>query len=363
MDLVDLDGLSSRLNVIKTFSDMSDPEDIDALVRQLRPRLRNVIGATIGKGGEGKTTVTTNLAYVLAEAEKEKGRQGKPTKPILYIELDSNGNGRLNLGIRGSEFDDDGLGFFEALTEDKGLKVVQGVRPYLDMVVSGCHNADIPSSVTKLSDKYGITSYLLLAALLAQISHRYRWILLDFSPGDKMIQRMGLAACTHLIAPMKGSDNAVIEGLGTLATLVRQIRRLNHEVAIVSLVFLGYRRVNDQPTSQLTNLREKIGILLDRAHISREVLVSAFIRDGATTANLARNYGMPAGEFALAAAGQLLESDTGKPVDRPRDENGRYADPKRALDLAGDYISVATQVIQLVRQRNQELHGDEASHC
>ncbi|MDX3762794.1 ParA family protein [Streptomyces sp. AK02-04a] len=361
MNLIEFDGLSSRLDIIKSFSDMSDPEEINALVRTLRPRLRNVIGATIGKGGEGKTTITTNLAYVLAEAENERVRQGKPSKPILYIELDSNGNGRLNLGIRGGEFDDDGLGFFEALTEDKEFKVVQGVRPHLDMVVSGSHNADIPSSVTKLSDKHGIASYLLLAVLLAQISHRYRWILLDFSPGDKMIQRLGLAACTHLVAPMKGSDNAVIEGLGTLATLVRQIRRLNDEVAIVSLIFLGYRRVNDQPTSQLTNLREKMGILLDRAHISREVLVDAFIRDGATTANLARNYGMPAGEFALAAAGQLFNSHTGDRVDRPRDENGRYADPQRAFDLAADYTNVATQVIQLIRQRNQKLQGAEAA--
>ncbi|MFD8396531.1 ParA family protein [Streptomyces sp. NPDC059680] len=361
MDLIELDGLSSRLNVIKSFSDMSDPEDIGALVRQLRPRLRNVIGTTIGKGGEGKTTITANLAYVLAEAEKERAKQGKPTKPILYIELDSNGNGRLNLGIRGGEFDDDGLGFFEALTEDKDFKVVQGVRPYLDMVVSGSHNADIPSSVTKLSDKHGIASYLLLAVLLAQISHRYRWILLDFSPGDKMIQRLGLAACTHLIAPMKGSDNAVIEGLGTLAKLVRQIRRLNDEVAIVSLIFLGYRRVNDEPTSQLSNLREKIGILLDQAHISREVLVDAFIRDGATTANLARNYGMPAGEFALATAGQLLDTHTNELVERPRDENGRFADPQRAFDIAADYTSVATQVIQLIRQRNQELQGAESA--
>ncbi|WP_129312312.1 ParA family protein [Streptomyces sp. L2] len=361
MDVIEIDGLSSRLNVIKSFSDMSDPEDIDALVSQLRPRLRNVIGTTIGKGGEGKTTLTANMAYVLAAAERERASQGKPSKPILYIELDSNGNGRLNLGIRGGEFDDEGLGFFEALTEDKALKIIQGARPCLDMVVSGRHNGDIPSSLTKLSDKHGIASYLLLAVLLAQISHQYRWILLDFSPGDKMIQRLGLAACTHLVAPMKGSDNAVIEGLGTLATLVRQIRRLNHEVAIASLVFLGYRRVNDEPTRQLTNLRKKLGILLDRAHIRPEVVVDAFVRDGATTANLSRNYGMPAGEFALAATGRLIDSDSGEPVDRPRDENGRLADPQRALDLARDYVDVTAQVIQLIRQRNHELQGDDAA--
>lgn len=361
MELVALEGLSSRLNVIRSFTDMSDPEDLNALVRQLRPRLRNVMGTTIGKGGEGKTTVTANLAYVLAQAEKERADQGKPAKPVLYIELDSNGNGRLNFGVRGLSFDDNGLSFVDALTDDKDFQVVQGVRPYLDMVMSGSHNADIPTAVTKLADKHGVSSYLLLAILLAQISHRYRWILLDFSPGDKMIQRLGLAACTHLLAPMKGSDNAVIEGLGTLASLVRQVRRLNSEAAIASLVFLGYARRNDEPTSQLINVREKIGLLLDQAKISRAVLVDAYIRDGETSANLARNHGMPAGEFAQAAAGVLLDADTGEPVERPRDENGRLADAQRAFDIASDYTLVAQQVIQRIRHRNQELQEADAA--
>ncbi|MGK3944935.1 ParA family protein [Streptomyces sp. RP5T] len=361
MELVSLDGLSSRLSVIKSFSDMSDQEEITALVHQLRPRLRNVIGTTIGKGGEGKTTVTANLAYVLAQAEKAQADQGKPAKPILYIELDSNGNGRLNFGVRGMPFDDDGLSFLDALTDDKDFQVVEGVRPYLDMVMSGRHNADIPTAVTKLHDKHGVSAYLLLAILLAQISHRYRWILLDFSPGDKMIQRLGLAACTHLLAPMKGSDNAVIEGLGTLAGLVRQVRRLNSEVAITSLVFLGYQRRNDEPTSQLTNLREKIGLLLDQGGIDRGVLIDAYIRDGETTANLARNHGMPAGEFAQAAAGILTDSVTGEPADRPRDENGRLADPQRAFDIATDYTNVAREVVQRIRQRNLEIQGADAA--
>lgn len=361
MELVTLDGVSSRLSIIRSFSDMSDPEEVNDLVRQLRPRLRNVIGTTIGKGGEGKTTVTANLAYVLSQAEKERAAQGKPAKPILYIELDSNGNGRLNFGVRGLPFDDDGLSFVDALTDDKDFQVVEGVRPYLDMVMSGSHNADIPTAVTKLHDKHGVSSYLLLAILLAQVSHRYRWILLDFSPGDKMIQRLGLAACTHLLAPMKGSDNAVIEGLGTLAGLVRQIRRLNSEVAIASLIFLGYQRRNNEPTSQLTNLREKIGLLLDQAGITKEVLIDAYIRDGETSANLARNHGMPAGEFAEATAGTLTDHDSGLSVDRPRDENGRLVDPQRAFDIATDYTHVAQQVIQRIRLRNQELQGADTA--
>ncbi|WP_438306769.1 AAA family ATPase (plasmid) [Streptomyces sp. HUAS TT11] len=340
---------------------MSDPQAVAALVLQLRQRLQNVIGTTIGKGGEGKTTVTANFAEVLAQAEQAKADQGKPSKPILYIELDSNGNGRLNFGVRGREFDDDGASFLEALTEDKDLQVVQGVRPHLDMVMSGSHNADIPTAVARLTGRHGNVSFLLLAILLAQISHRYRWILLDFSPGDKSIQRLGLAACTHLVAPMKGSDNAVIEGLGTLAGLVRQIRPLNAEVAIAALVFLGYQRRNDEPTSQLINLREKIGLLLDQAHITREVMVDAYIRDGETTANLARNHGMPAGEFARATAGQLVDHESNEPVERPRDENGRLVDPQRAVDIATDYVQVVTQVLQRVVQRNAELRGADAS--
>ena len=360
MKLVPLEGLSSRLSIISSFTDMTDPAELDALVMQLRPRLRNVVGVTIGKGGEGKTTVTTNLAAVLAEQERSRAEQGLSAKPILYIELDSNGNGRLNLGVRQRSFDDDGLRFVEALTDDKDFHVVKDVRPYLDMVMSGSHNADIPTAVTKLNDRFGVASYLLLAILLAQISHMYRWILLDFSPGDKAIQRLGLAACTHLLPPLKGSDNAVIEGLGTLATLVRANKRLNREVGIAALVFLGHQRRNAEPTSQLTNLREKIGMLLDQAKISREVLVEAYVRDGETSAVLSRNHGMPASEFAQATAGGLISLETGQEVPRPRDENGRLVDKQRPIDIANDYVEVADQAVRRIRQRNQELGAETA---
>ncbi|MEV6841552.1 ParA family protein [Streptomyces sp. NPDC051133] len=338
---------------------MSDPEELASLVSKLRPHLRNVIGVTIGKGGEGKTTVSTNIAYMLADQQRMKAEEGKSAKPILYIELDSNGNGRMDFGILGKEVDDDGLGFVESLTEDKPLTVAQGVRPYLDMVVSGSHIADIPTAITKLADKHSLSAYLMLALLLAQISHRYRWIILDFSPGDKSIQRLGLAACTHLVSPMKGSDNAVITGLGTLASLVRQNRRLNAEVGIAAIVFLGYRKVNEAATSELVLLREKIHGLLEPTRIPREVVIEEFIRDGRSTATLARNHGMPTKEFALAAAGQLTDQETGELVSRPRDETGRLVDPQRPVDMATDYAHVTAAVIRQVLQRNAKLQGAE----
>lgn len=355
MDLKEHVGLSSRLDILGRFNDLPDPEELRDLVVLLRPRLRNVIATTIGKGGEGKTTTSINLAYVLAEREAARAESGKEPKPILYIELDGNGNGRHNSGIRHGVFDDDGQGFFHAVIDDKPLKVVEGVRPFLDVTVGGSRNSDIPTAVARLSVAHGQAAYLLLALLLAQISHKYRWILLDFSPGDKMLQRLGLAACTHLVAPLKGSDNAVVEGLGTLARYVRENRSINPEVAIAAIVFLGYRRVLDKPTSQLLNLREKISILLEQAKLSDEILIDSYIREGRLTADLSRNYGLLAGEFALATTGELRDRETGKLVEHPRDENGRLADAERAIGIATDYRDVGTEIIDRVRRRNKAL--------
>jgi cellulose biosynthesis protein BcsQ len=359
MKLHTFDPLSSRIEAIRRFTDMSDPEELHELVMRLRPALRNVIGSTIGKGGECKTTLAVNCANALAEQEAMRAQRGEATKPILYLELDANGNGRLDLGIRGGEYDDDGMGLYDAITGDKEFKVVKDVRPFLDMAVSGGYNGEIPSAITKMTGKYGLASYLLLALLLAQISHLYRWIVLDFSPGDKEVQRLGLACCTHLMVPIKGADGAVIDGLGTLANRVRQVRRLNPELGIAALAFIGYRKVSEKATSELIIMRRDIRTLLQQANVNDEVLIDAFVREGRGTMKLARNYGLPVKEFALACAGQLIDEETGEPVPRPRDGEGRLADTQRAIDLANDYTQLTAEVIRQVRKRNKRLRGEQ----
>ncbi|MGI5255511.1 ParA family protein [Actinacidiphila glaucinigra] len=355
MKLYTYDDMASRLDIVRQFQDLTDQGTLVELVSQIRPHLRNVIGVTIGKGGVGKTTVATNLAYVLAEEQAQRAKEGRSALPVLYIELDANGNSRNDFGLRGTEFDDDARAFIEAVVADKSLTVVKDARPYLDVVPSGAANGELATQIGKLNSEHGLAAFLLLALLIAQISHHYRWIVIDFSPSDKNNQRLGISAVTHMIAPIKGSDDGVLEGLAALARLVRGIRVINPEAWIAAIAFLGFKKVKGEPTSELINLREKIVEMVVDANMSEDVVMSSYVREAPVLAALCRNTGMPAKELALAASGRLTSPVDGDIVPRPRDENGRYVDSDKAADLADDYTNLAAEVIRQVRQRNKEL--------
>jgi cellulose biosynthesis protein BcsQ len=336
---------------------MTPPERLQELVRQLRPHLHNVIGVTIGKGGEGKTTTGVNLSFMLAQEQEYLAAQGQQAKPVLYIELDSNGNSRMDFRIHGGQFDDDGAGFLGAVTEDKPFAVIRNVRPYLDMTVAGSANGRLNAEISRLATKHVQAPYLMLAMLLAQISHLYAWIVIDFSPGDESAQRLGLAAVTHLVAPVKNSDDASIGGLSTVANLVAEVRLINPELGIAAIGFLGFRKVADKATSELEIVRLKIEVLLEQADLSPDVVMSNHIREARNLATACRNNGMPARELALAANELLVDPQSGEPVPRPRYANGRLVEPDKALELAEDWAVFTRDVITRVVSRNAELQG------
>lgn len=356
MELYRFPEITARMPVLAQFDDMPSDEEVGALVRKLRPSLRNVIGVTIGKGGQGKTTLASNVAFMLAEDQAARAESGKSAKPILYIELDSNGNGRRDYGLQGGKFDDNGARLLRAITMDGDFEVVKNVRPYLDATVSGLKLGDLASRISRINMAHGRGAYLLLALLLAQIAHLYRWIVIDFSPGDKDIQRTGIAAATHLVAPIMGSDNGTLDGLSGLARLIRTNKKvLNPEAEITAIAFLGFLKRKGQQTAILEIVRSKIEAQLIEAGLDTALMLDEFVRDADGLATLCRNHGRPAREMARAAAGQLIDSETSQLVPRPRDERGRLVDPQQALNLASDYGNMAAELIRRVRQRNTEL--------
>ncbi|MFD6329189.1 AAA family ATPase [Streptomyces niveus] len=360
MDLYQFPDVTARMPFLADFDDAPTDQEVAALVALLRPRLRNVIGITIGKGGQGKTTLASNIAYMLAEEQAGRAANGKSAKPILYVELDANGNGRREFGLQGGAFDDDGARLLKAITMDGDFEVVRGVKPYLDSTVSGAKLGDLSSRISRISMAHGRGANLLLALLLAQVSHLYRWIILDFSPGDKETQRSGMAAATHHVAPIMDSDNGTLDGLSTLAQLLRRTRRLlNPEAEITAIAFLGFAKRLEEQTAQLEIVRTKIEDQLTKANLDPGLMLDGFVRKADGLAALCRNQGRPAREMAMAAAGELKDLETGQFVPRPRDERGRLVEPTTAIKLAGDYGELVGDLIRRARARNSVLRGQD----
>ncbi|WP_328373459.1 AAA family ATPase (plasmid) [Streptomyces sp. NBC_00445] len=360
-DLLELESftdLKSRLEVVRRFpAHYEDEHDamLAEVVRQIRPYLRNVIGVTIGKGGQGKTTLSANMAGMLAAEQERLAKQGKKALPILHLELDLQGDGLFDFGLVRSKYNDQGAGFAGAVTNDAPLHVIKTDRQFLHVVAAGRHNARIADGLASLLATHGRAAHLLLALLLAQISHLYRWIVIDFSPGDRGLQQLGLAAATHLTAPLMDSDNASVRGLANLAVLAKSTRKTNPELGVAAMCFLGFRKVQGQPTSDLTIVWEKLRTALQGHNVSPDVILDDYVREGRVLAKEARNSGMLAHEFASAAAGQWTDPLTGEVAERPRDENGRLIEAKRALDIANDHAAMARAVITRVRTRNLQL--------
>jgi cellulose biosynthesis protein BcsQ len=359
LETVSFPDLKSRLEVVRRFPAHYEDEHDEMLaevVRQIRPYLRNVIGVTIGKGGQGKTTLSANMAGMLAAEQEKLAKQEKKALPILHLELDLQGDGfSHDFGLARSKFNDKGAGLASAVTNDAPFYAIKTDRQFLHVVPAGANNARMTDALGALVAAHGRAAHLLLALLLAQISHLYRWIVVDFSPGDRSLQQLGLAAATHLTAPLMDSDNASVSGLANLAVLAKSTRKTNPELGVAAMCFLGFRKVQGEPTSDLTIVWQKLRIALQRHNVSPEVILEDYVREGRVLAKEARNSGMLAHEFASAAAGQWVDPFTGEIAERPRDENGRLIDAKRAIELANDHATMARGVITRVRARNLQL--------
>lgn len=92
-----------------------------------RSRLRRVIAVMNRKGGVGKTSITSNLAGVLAQAGYK----------VLAIDLDQQGNLGDDLGYRHTDYNDHGAALFFALNSGNPLAPAKGIRENLDVVPAG----------------------------------------------------------------------------------------------------------------------------------------------------------------------------------------------------------------------------------
>lgn len=87
-----------------------------------------VVAVANGKGGVGKTSLTTTLAGLSAAAGYK----------ALLIDLDPQGNAGEDLGYMGAGLGDDGAGLVSAVTTRSGLKpTITDCRERLDVIAGG----------------------------------------------------------------------------------------------------------------------------------------------------------------------------------------------------------------------------------
>lgn len=185
-----------------------------------------------GKGGVGKTTLTSNVGGLVAESG--------PDIRVLLVDVNGQGNIGRDLGYRKTAVDDEGEAFYEALRTGRPLVPVKNVRPGLDVVVGGRHVGGIPDmlqSAFRLKQKRQV---LALAKSLAPIAKNYDLIGLDSAPENPPLQQLALAAARWMVAPTRTDRASINDGLGSIARQFSLVRnQVNPDLELLGVVLFG----------------------------------------------------------------------------------------------------------------------------
>ena len=206
--------------------------------------LNQALAIANGKGGVGKTSLTSNIASMAAHSGWE----------VLVIDLDPQGNLGADLGYRQMGLSDDGMALSKAVQFKEPLDPpVKQVRPRLDAVPAGLSTRELAHVLQNRGHLESATS---MEAALADVADYYDLILFDCPPGDDALGDLGLAMARGLVIPIK-FDPGSMDGLELMAARVGEIRRLginpNLELTGIALFDL-----NPQATALRRQIEEEI---------------------------------------------------------------------------------------------------------
>lgn len=302
---------------------------------------RRTICISNGKGGVGKTTLTTNLATLLAEAGYR----------VLVVDLDSQGDTSTNLGIINDERYDHGEAMDIAVRYKKSPLPIKDVRPGLDVLAGGKHTAQLMDTFQGDSSRQGDMRGG-VARTLATIAGNYDIVLIDTPPSEAgwtAIEEAMLAS-RWILAPVKPEPKS-IRGLQSLARRIETVQNDNPSVALLGVVLFGI------PTNA-TNVDKQARALLHESLDGIAPVFEGSIRDVVAADADASFRGLAAHELAARAANQSpfwqrLRNKGTSSSDEPRIAQS-------AGNLAEDYMRLTEQIVlQLQAQEEilEELEG------
>lgn len=280
---------------------------------------RNVIQIANAKGGVGKTSLTANLAGILAAAGWR----------VLCVDLDPQGNLSRHLGALHRS--DGGASLASSIRSGSPVKPITGVRPgiELDLVASGAEWAHEVAS--------GRLDPTALDQALLGVASLYDVVLLDCPPGEEGVQRMAGTAARFLLIPTAMNDSAIDGLAGTFARAVSLRAEANPDLQVLGIVIFG---VPSRASAWKARVRTEILQLVDGSEIP---VFEQSIRD------------VPATAAAIEHAGVLVhEAEELAAAQRPWWSKTKDQEPSSRLSietvrgLADDYLALAREVQQVL---------------
>lgn len=299
-----------------------------------RTLLTRVVAIGNGKGGVGKTTISSNLAGLAAKA-------GFTT---LLIDLDPQGNVLDDLGLANSEVDDDGAALAATLSSGAPLQPQPTGRENLTLCVGGEALRDIPVLLGHRAARGADPREVLARPLAIHIAagNVYDLVVIDTPPGEVLLQRAALEASRWLLIPTK-ADTSSLRGTEKIVQQLVQAREVNPALDLLGVALFNV------PTAA-TSLRRDVQADLEQMLGGAAPMMPVVIRS-TVAGEKARREGQLVHEYSDALAGeqwwQALR-DKRKPTS-----------PGSAPDLARDLVELSHEILQAIDAA--EHRGEEAS--
>ncbi|MFD5065644.1 ParA family protein [Streptomyces sp. NPDC058394] len=241
-----------------------------------------------GKGGVGKTTLSSNFAGLVAA---DGGR-------VLLIDVNAQGNIGRDLGYRKTAIDDNGESLFESLRTGTPLKPIAGVRSNLDVVVGGTALKSAPAMLMTAYPLQQERQALALATCLAPIARDYDIVVIDSAPENEHLQQIALSAARWLTIPTKSDQASIADGLGGIAKEAGRVRRrVNPHLQLLGVVMFATGSASAQIRRRAQQwIRDELGANADT------YLFESFIRHSEAVGQDARSHGRLVHELEAAAA-------------------------------------------------------------
>ncbi|HKT00345.1 MAG TPA: ParA family protein [Rugosimonospora sp.] len=311
--------------------------------RALRPRCRRIVAVFNGKGGVGKTSLTANLAGLLALAAADAGSPRR----VLVVDCDPQGNLGLDLGYAGSDRDDRGSGLMAALQRSGTPPYrIRDVRPWLDVVPGGEHLDEVNGLMFgKTARGKPHEARLALAEALATVADEYDWILVDCPPREIQIQDMVLVAARAVLVPVS-FDEASRQGLTGVSERFGRAMQLNEALELLGVAMFAFQyRVNKTggEVGQRRDVRAQLQGDLVAAGSDAPVFNSV-IRHMPSVAKSCRDRGQLVYELEQAVGPKWWELRAGTATGRPVPSSEATKVAQEYEDLAGE---VFTRMLRL----------------